>query len=180
MTRSQKAVRLRQLNLFTSAILACALLSALLASPASALPEKFFGMTAHESMNDSEPDWNALQRAGVQRFRMQIKWETINVAGGGGASGWKNESGWVNTYDRYFEKAAKHGIAILPYLYTRKDGNRQYYLIGDSAFKKWKEFVWTVVQRYGQAGLFWKNHSLGAGDESRYQPKRHGSARGRV
>jgi hypothetical protein len=152
-------MKLRQLYLFASAILTCALLGVLLAAPASALPEKFFGMTAHESMNDSEPDWNALQHAGVQRFRMQIKWQTINEAGGGGASGWKNESGWVNTYDRYFEKAAKHGIAILPYIYTRKEGSPQYYWTGEPAFPEWKQFVWTVVQRYGQAGSFWKNHS---------------------
>ena len=130
-----------------------------MAAPALALPEKFFGVDAHESMNDSEPDWNALQHAGVQRFRMQIKWETINLAGGGGASGWKNESAWVNTYDRYFEKAAKHGIAILPYIYTRKEGSPQYYWVGEPAFPEWKQFVWTVVQRYGQAGSFWKNHS---------------------
>jgi hypothetical protein len=115
-------------------------------------------MTAHASMNDSEPDWSALQHAGVQKFRMQISWQTINVAGGGGEFGWKNESGWVNTYDRYFEKAAKHGIAILPYIYTRKSGSTQYYWPGEPAFPEWKEFVWTVVQRYGQAGSFWVKH----------------------
>jgi hypothetical protein len=151
-------MRLRQLSLFASAILTCALLGALLAAPAFALPERFFGMTAHESMNDSEPDWSALQHAGVQKFRMQIKWQTINEAGGGGEFGWKNEWAWQNTYDRYFEKAAKHGIAILPYIYTRKGGNTQYYWPGEPAFPEWKEFVWTVVQRYGQAGSFWFKH----------------------
>src|SRR4051812_39850517 len=139
-------MRLRHMKLFVAAILASALFAALTAVPAMALPEKFFGMTAHESMNDSEPDWNALQHAGVQRFRMQIKWETINLAGGGGGSGWTKETAWVNTYDRYFEKAAKHGIAILPYIYTRKDGSPQYYWTGEPAFPEFEEFVWTVVQ----------------------------------
>jgi hypothetical protein len=144
--------------LFVSAILASATLLGAAASPAFALPERFFGMTAHETMNDSEPDWNALQRAGVQRFRMQIKWQTINAAGGGGEKGWTNEWAWQNTYDRYFEKAAKRDIEILPHIFTRKGGSQQYFWTGEPGFQEWKEFVWTVVQRYGDAGTFWKNH----------------------
>lgn len=128
----------------------------LTAAPAQALPERFFGMMAHEAMYDSEPDWEALDNAGVERFRMQIKWKIINDAGGGGSSGWKNEWAWQNTYDKYFEKAAKHGIEILPYIFTRKDGNEGYYLVGGENYSEWLQFVWTVVQRYGDAGTFWQ------------------------
>jgi len=115
-------------------------------------------MTGHESMNDSEPDWNALQQAGVQRFRMQVNWQKINEAGGGGSSGWKNPWAWQNTYDRYIEKAANNGIAVLPYIYGRKDGTTPYYVVGGSGYSEWLEFVWTVVQRYGDAGSFWASH----------------------
>jgi Repeat of unknown function (DUF346) len=149
------ASRCRQFALHIGAVAVVVLYLASNATSASALPERFFGMTAQESMNDSEPDWEALQNAGVQKFRMQIKWKTINDAGGGN---WKTETGWQNTYDRYFEKAAKHGIAILPYIYTRKDGNQAYYLVGGANYTEWLEFVWTVVQRYGQAGSFWFKH----------------------
>jgi len=141
-------------GLFIAALLVCTALFSSTASPAIALPEKFFGMTAHESMNDSEPDWEALQKAGVQRLRMQIKWQTIDQAGNGD---WKQEYAWVNTYDRYFEKAAKRGIEILPFLFTRRSGNQQHYWIGEPAYPEWLQFVWTVVQRYGHAGTFWAN-----------------------
>lgn len=124
-----------------------------LPSAASALPERFFGMTAHESMFNSDPDWDALQKAGVQKFRMQINWKTVDDAGG-----WKNEWAWQNTYDQYFEKAAKRGISILPYLYARKDGNQAYFLKGGANYPEWLQFVWTVVQRYGDAGTFWKKN----------------------
>jgi len=154
----------QRLTLFFSAILVCVALLGIAASTASALPERFFGMTAHEDTyrygpEYGEPNWAAMQKAGVQRFRLQIKWQIINEAGGGGERGWTNEWAWQNTYDQYFERAAIHGIDILPYLYTRKGGNTEYYWPGEPAFKEWSEFVWTVVQRYGQAGSFWVKHS---------------------
>jgi len=112
-----------------------------------------------EWVNDNDDAWTAMEKAGVQKFRMQIKWDTINNAGGGGSEGWKNPWAWENTYDRYFEKAALHGIEILPYLYTRKGGNPQYYWTGEPAFVEWKQFVWTTVQRYGQGGSFWAKNN---------------------
>ena len=133
------------------------LLVALQAAPASALPEKFFGMTAQEHAYDvspeyGEPNWAAMQNAGVQKFRMEIKWNKVVEAGGGN---WRTEAAWQGSYDHYIENAAKHGIAILPYIYGRSEGSTQYYQLGDVAFHEFKEFVWTVVQRYGQAGSFW-------------------------
>lgn len=144
-------MRPRRLNLFVSFFLAGALMSCALAASASALPEKFFGMNAHEQINESAPDWDALQKAGVQRFRMQIKWLTVNEAGN-----WRTAPAWEATYDRYFKNAAQHGIEILPYLYTRKTGARAYYLTSEkSNYKEWLEFVELFAARYGQNGSFW-------------------------
>ncbi len=144
-------MRPRRLNLFVSIFLTGALMSSALATSASALPEKFFGMNAHEQINESAPDWDALQKAGVQRFRMQVKWLTVNEAGN-----WRTAPAWEATYDRYFKNAAQHGIEILPYLYTRKTGARAYYLTSEkSNYKEWLEFVELFAARYGQNGSFW-------------------------
>jgi hypothetical protein len=132
------------------------------ASSALALPERFFGMTAFETAYDQsgneygEPNWTAMQNAGVQKFRLEVKWSKVVAAGN-----WKEASAWQNTYDHYFANAAKHGIAILPYLYTRKSSGpnlKWYYQVSpvqDSQYPEWLEFVSTVVQRYGQNGYFW-------------------------
>lgn len=143
---------------FFGVLFACLAAMCFASATASALPERFFGMMAHESMNDSEPDWDALQKAGVQRFRMEIKWKVVEDRPG---NNWndKDPFAWEETYDRYFKKAAQHGIEILPYLYTRKDGNTAYYISGGADYPEWISFVKYVVGRYGQNGWFWKANS---------------------
>jgi hypothetical protein len=156
--RLQLRYRRRQALLMAAAMLAGISLFFTATPTASALPSQFFGMTAHESAYDQSPDygapnWAAMQKAGVQRFRMQIKWQKVEAAGG-----WQQPYAWENTYDKYFAGAARHGIAILPYIYTRKDDNTAYYIVGGGNYTEWLQFVWTVVQRYGQAGTFWRNN----------------------
>jgi hypothetical protein len=141
----------RQLRLFASAILTSFILLGTVASSAFALPEKFFGMTAHESMNESAPDWHTLQKAGVQRFRMQINWSKVISAGN-----WREAGAWELTYDKYFKEAATHGIEVLPYIYGRKNGTSTYYLKSETNnYKEWLEFVELFTARYGQGGSFW-------------------------
>jgi len=123
------------------------------ASSASALPERFYGMNANGSMYGNEVEWDALSRAGVQRFRMQINWQKVVQAGN-----WKEPPAWEATYDKYFIAAARHGIEVLPFLYGRDNGSSQYYLAGQAGYTEWLSFVEYVVRRYGQNGTFWNAH----------------------
>jgi hypothetical protein len=161
--RSSEPRGSRALQVLVGVFLLATACLALTAQDALALPERFYGMTAHEVNYDQGPDygeanWEAMQKAGVQRFRMQVKWSKVVSAGSGN---WKTETAWQNSYDQYFKRAANHGIAILPFLYTRKNGSQAYYQVSpvaDAELPEWKEFVWTVVQRYGQEGKFWKDN----------------------
>jgi len=125
-----------------------------MASNASALPEKFHGMNGHQAMFGNEADWEALEKAGVEKFRMQIKWNIVASAGD-----WRGEAAWQNTYDHYFEMAAKHHIEILPFLYTRENGSSWYFKTTDPGFPAWSEFVSKTVRRYRPGGDFWTQHA---------------------
>lgn len=138
--------------LFLAALLSGCLLSMAAASSAMALPEKFFGTTGQPAFG--EPDWQAMQNAGVTRFHMEIEWKLVDEAGGFGSA-----KAWEETYDKFFERAAKHNIAVLPYLYTQKDGSQGYYLTRETAaMSEWLQFVRKAVSRYGPAGEFWVAH----------------------
>jgi hypothetical protein len=157
----EQAIENRKPRIFAGALAMAVVALLFIAAPAFALPERFFGMTGNETTYDSpadeygEPNWTAMQNAGVQKFRMEIKWSKVGT-------GWESAAAWQNTYDHYFENAAKHGIAILPYLYTRKAGApglRQYYLLSETNnYAEWLKFVKIAVNRYGPAGYFWGSH----------------------
>ena len=131
--------------LFTTAVLFAAV-----ASPASALPQNFFGFQygsgwgGNEQYPDSEPDLEAVARSGARYWRL-----------GFDCYSWYNDkSGVWNTWDKRVELAWEHGITVLPNL-SGRCGTVAVGLPWQAEWGLWEEFLETMIQRYGYGGSFW-------------------------
>ncbi len=134
-----------------SAMCVCMVLLFAAASPASALPENFFGISSDaEHFWNSPSDWNVVGHSGANLFHMQLNWQDVDVHGG-----WTTSTGWKNTYDKYIGNAAKNGLTVIPYFFVQKTGARNYPVVNGPVWSEWLEFVRTAVQRYGYGGSFW-------------------------
>ena len=100
------------------------------------------GAPGNEYFN-SEPDWEALQHSGATVFRMQFNWENVAT------------SGWASTYDVYVEKAAKHGITIVPCLYGAPGLRQTFFRESEPGWSEWlNTFIWQAVSRYAKMAPF--------------------------
>jgi FG-GAP-like repeat len=136
-------VRLR-LAVALGAILASAALMGGLASPASALPQNFFGLGWNGEIMQSEDDWDAMQHAGSEVFRINL---FAKLA--------EDEYHW-ETYDQIFAIAAKHGSTVLPVLAAQSNPNPQGFPTeAEYEDPAWEEWIYASVGRYGYGGDFW-------------------------
>jgi len=132
--------------LFFGTLLAAVALFFASAPPASALPEKFFGL--HWSPYQSAADMEAVAHSGAKYYHLQLS-RTSNVAA---------------TYDSIFQLAWEQGITILPYLYGGGPTGSQFPTLEQleaegSGPGTWIWFVYDVVHRYGFQGDFWNGKS---------------------
>ncbi len=136
--------------LLIGAILASLALLCVAASSASAQP--LYGLQFSTFTTDGS-EWEAIGHSGASVYRLNATWKVVSDAGN-----WRESPAWEQTYDKYFELAANHGITILPDLYGRRTeaAIHQFYL--STEWGEYLEFVWTFVQRYGRGGYFWKLH----------------------
>src|SRR6266516_3771470 len=139
-----------RLKLLIGAILASLALLCVAASSASAQP--LYGLQFSTFTTDGS-EWEAIGHSGASVYRLNATWKVVSDAGH-----WPDSPAWEQTYDKYFELAANHGITILPDLYGRRTeaAIHQFYL--STEWGEYLEFVWTFVQRYGRGGYFWKLH----------------------
>jgi hypothetical protein len=88
----------------------------------------------------SEEQVEVVQRSGAAYYRMLVSRTTVI------------EKGW-SFYDTLFDRAAKRGLTILPYLF---EGSGPFPVPGaGSQYGGWGSWVREVAQRYGQGGSFW-------------------------
>jgi hypothetical protein len=93
-----------------------------------------------------EANWEVIEQSGATVLRWQFDWFTE-----------VEEGGWGPSYDRYVEKAARHGITLMGLLYARKDNSPQFYTANEAG--PWlEEFVEPAIKRYGESGTFWAEH----------------------
>src|SRR6266516_6755297 len=102
----------RRLSLLIGAILASLALLCVAASSASAQP--LYGLQFSTFTTDGS-EWEAIGHSGASVYRLNATWKVVSDAGN-----WRESPAWEQTYDKYFELAANHGITILPDLYGRR------------------------------------------------------------
>jgi polysaccharide biosynthesis protein PslG len=133
-------------------------LAAALAVPslAQALPRTFFGIAPQTPLGDTDAAY--MKAGGIGSVRWSVNWATVQPTARGGYD-WRS-------VDPAVEAAARHGLAVLPFLYgtPRWIANKPTTLPIDSgrARKAWLAFVTAAVERYGPEGEFWNSHAPAA------------------
>lgn len=141
-----------------------ALLGLLAASPAAAVPAKFWGVVPQNS-----PTYEQLSRAargGVDSVRIPILWNVIQPSQGGPPE-------WSGV-DAVVERAAAAGVEVLPFL----TGAPEWAVpsapvpgthggiaaapvrlpVSGVAAEAWSAFLRSAVERYGPGGTFWTSN----------------------
>lgn len=133
-----------------------------LASTASALPAKFWGVVPQAL--PSQEQFGALQRGGVDSTRTAIDWSGVQPQRGGPIE-------WSGV-DALVERAATSGVEVLPFLTgapkwavpsVRISGGGgstapAHLPATGAAASGWKAFLAAAVARYGPGGEFWATH----------------------
>ena len=144
---------------FLLATAAIALLGLLaLASPALAVPGKFWGVVPQA--NPSVEDLQRLKRGGVDSLRVPISWGSVQPVRGAPLD-------WSSS-DSYVEAAVLTGIEPFPFLSTApawavpvdpRFGSAKFLPVRNGKQRSgWKQFVRGAVLRYGPRGSFWREN----------------------
>jgi hypothetical protein len=146
-------------------ILLLALAAALLApSAAQALPRGFFGIAPQTSL--TERDGAYMQAGGIGSIRMPMVWGAIQSTATSGYN-------WAAT-DQIVEVATRHGLTVLPFLYSTPEWltAKPTTLPVENKHEKraWTAFVEAAVKRYGPEGEFWELHGPAAPPAQRLTP----------
>lgn len=145
------------------AVLATALLAAVFAAPAAAVPGKFWGVIPQAT--PSLEQLQRLKRGGVDSIRVPVVWSGVQPAPNGPMD-------WSGV-DRQFEDAVLAGIEVLPGLSgvpswavpsvfvpgTGRSIKAPRNLPAQGAAGRgWSAFVGAAAERYGPGGSFWAQH----------------------
>jgi hypothetical protein len=151
-------------------LFAAALIAAVLAPVAPALPATFWGVVP-QSLPTAE-QFARIKRGGVESIRVPISWAVVQAKPATGAS-----LEWSGV-DRAVRGATEAGLGVLPFVYDaptwavpaalvpgshgRTSAPRNLPATG-SAREAWVAFLQLVVARYGPNGAFWaENPGLAA------------------
>jgi hypothetical protein len=149
-------------------VLACAAAALFLcsASSAAAAPPGFFGMSPQKEPTDADVAYMAA--GGVESIRVAVPWAVIQP-GPAPVYVWWYIDPWV-------ERAARHGISILPVLGGSPPWleSKETTLPVASSVERdaWAGFVKAAVQRYGPGGSFWREHGPYTADPLPERPVR--------
>jgi hypothetical protein len=121
--------------------------------PIPRAPRAFFGIAPQTAL--TETDVAYMEAGGISSIRWPLGWAAVQPTANG-------EYDW-SSFDPVVELAARHGLTVLPYLYTTprwvaRKGTR---LPIDNARARngWAAFVRAAVERYGPGGKFWTEHA---------------------
>lgn len=147
-------------------ILLLAMAVALLApAVAQALPRGFFGIAPQTSL--TEKDGAYMEAGGIGSIRMPTVWAAIQPTQA-------KKYDWSGT-DPVVEVAARHGLTVLPFLYSTPPWltKKPTTLPVENAREKkaWSAFVEAAVHRYGPGGEFWDEHGPTAPPSARLTPQ---------
>jgi hypothetical protein len=152
MDRERRASRLRGC---AAALVIVALAMAVWASPAVALPGKFWGVVPQA--NPTTEQLQRMRRGGVDTMRMPIVWSTLQPERFAALD-------WAPV-DAVIRTAAEARLDVLPFLYgapswavpiDRRYGSPKFLPVRNGKQRSgWKQFVRQAVLRYGPRGSFW-------------------------
>jgi len=142
-----------------------ALAAALLApAAAQALPRGFFGIAPQTPL--TETDGAYMKAGGIGSIRTPFTWAAIQPSETG-ALDW-------SSVDPVVEVAARHGLTVLPFLYSTPSwvASKATTLPVENGRQKkaWAAFVEAAVMRYGPGGEFWVEHGAKAPPAGRLRP----------
>jgi len=157
--------RLRRTGAWLAALAAAALLAAVSAPSAAALPAKFWGVVPQTET--SLEQLQRLKRGGVGSMRIVISWPAAQPRRNGPIS--------FGDFDAVVGNAASAGIEVLPFLYGAPRWAVPEVPVPGSGGKVkapkflpvrsgkqrsgWKRFVKAAIQRYGPNGSFWAQNA---------------------
>lgn len=116
-------------------------------------PHQFFGIAPQTPLTETDAAY--MKAGGIGSIRWPLAWSSVQPTPRGGYD-------W-SSFDPVVEVAARHGLTVLPFLYTtpRWIARKSTTLPVDSgrARRGWSAFVEAAVRRYGPGGEFWDEHS---------------------
>ncbi len=146
----------------SAALLLACLAAALFASvqsgsakPPIRAPKGFFGVGPQTVLTDEDAAY--MKAGGIESIRWPVAWGAVQPTATG-AYDW-------SSFDQVVAVAARHGLSVLPFLYsTPRWVARKYTTLPvDSAKARngWTAFLQAAVRRYGPGGEFWTQHAPG-------------------
>ena len=155
-------------------ILAAALAALAAAAPADAAAPaapsaEFYGVTSATELSGSE--FSIMNRGGVGTLRVPVYWPHVEGEAPESAPNpvpglppvVEDRTRWGTT-DALVERAARHGIRLLPFIYGTPDwvaDDRERPPIDDArARAAWQDFLGDLVRRYGPGGRFWRDKAV--------------------
>jgi hypothetical protein len=141
------------MRVLAAALPAVLLLIAAASSATAAAPRQFYGVVAVEPL-PNESELAVLGRGNVGTLRISLAWGSVQ-------SSPTAQFDW-SRYDALIGEAARHGIRVLPTVYSSPDwltGSPETPPTG-SDLGRFQFFVEEAVRRYGPSGTFWSENPL--------------------
>jgi Beta-galactosidase len=125
------------------------------AKPPPRPPKAFFGIGPQTILTDKDLEY--MKAGGVESIRWPLTWGAVQPTAKGGYN-WE-------VFDPVVEIAARHGLQVLPFVYsTPKWIARKYTTLpvnNGKARNAWVAFLRAAAERYGPGGTFWREHAPG-------------------
>ena len=118
-------------------------------------PGGFFGIGPQTILTDKDLEY--MKAGGIESIRWPLTWGAVQPTRNGGYN-WE-------VFDPVVEIAARHGIRVLPFVYsTPRWLSRKYTTLpvnNGQARAAWTAFLSAATERYGPGGSFWREHAPG-------------------
>jgi hypothetical protein len=118
-------------------------------------PKAFFGIGPQTTLTDKDAEY--MVAGGIESIRWPLPWSGIQQTRNGGYN-------WTG-FDPVVEVAARHGLEVLPFIYSTPGWIARKYTTlpvnNAKARSAWTSFLRAAVERYGPGGDFWTEHAPG-------------------
>lgn len=131
------------------------------AKPPVGAPKGFFGIGPQTLLGDKDVEY--MKAGGIESIRWPLPWSGIQPTKNGGYN-WEG-------FDQVVAVAARHGLTVLPFIYSTPSWIAKKYTTlpvnNAKAKAAWTAFLRAAVKRYGPGGEFWTEHAPGV---VKYEP----------
>ncbi len=118
-------------------------------------PQGFFGIGPQTILTDRDLEY--MKAGGIESIRWPLTWGAVQPTRNGGYN-WE-------VLDPVVEIAARHGIRVLPFVYSSPKWISPRYTTlpvnNGRARGAWTAFLKAAAERYGPGGSFWREHAPG-------------------